>query len=151
MLKFLVVLPRRPRATANNLPNRPLITLTTMAVLTCHAKVQTLLPPVFLAPSLFSNAISRATAPFSTSAAPQRLARRRDNNPNRGVSALRRTGLKRRVEMSYQPLPKPVMDPERRSKVTVDPDHGLWGFFRADKKAIATPEEADAFGPFYIH
>lgn len=76
----------------------------------------------------------------------QRRSRRRDNNPNRGVSALRRTGLKYRVEMSSQPLPIPVLDPKKRSKVTVDLDHGLWGFFRGDKKALNTPEETDAFG-----
>ncbi|KAL8716510.1 MAG: hypothetical protein Q9225_006173 [Loekoesia sp. 1 TL-2023] len=72
--------------------------------------------------------------------------RRRDNNPNRGVSALRRTGLKHRVEMSKHPLPQPVLDPAKRSKVTVDENHGLWGFFRSDKKALDTPEETNAFG-----
>ncbi|KAI4123061.1 MAG: hypothetical protein LQ338_005457 [Usnochroma carphineum] len=48
--------------------------------------------------------------------------------------------------MASQPLPKPVLDPKKRSKVTVDPDHGLWGFFREDKKALNTPEETNAFG-----
>ncbi|KAI4174857.1 MAG: hypothetical protein LQ346_008168 [Caloplaca aetnensis] len=76
----------------------------------------------------------------------QRRSKRRDNNPNRGVSALRRTGLKYRVEMSSQPLPQPVLDPKKRSQVTVDKAHGLWGFFRADRKALTTPEDTDSFG-----
>lgn len=101
------------------------------------------LPPVFLAPVLSKT----AAAPFSTtSAMSNRRPIRRANTPNRGVSALRRTGLRHRVEMSRQPLPQPVLDPKKRSKVTVDPDHPLWGFFRQDKKALSTPEEANAFG-----
>lgn len=104
------------------------------------------LPPVYLAPILSYS--TRAAAAFSTSSVMSqgRTRTNRDNNPNRGVSALRRTGLRRRVEMSKQPLPQPVLDPKKRSKVTVDPDHPLWGFFREDKKALNTPEEADAFG-----
>ncbi|KAL8985516.1 MAG: hypothetical protein Q9177_004414 [Variospora cf. flavescens] len=104
------------------------------------------LPPVYLAPIL--SYYTRAAAAFSTSSvmSQRRTRTNRDNNPNRGVSALRRTGLRRRVEMSRQPLPQPVLDPKKRSKVTVDPDHPLWGFFRENKKALNTPEEADAFG-----
>ncbi|KAL9013972.1 MAG: hypothetical protein Q9173_001370 [Seirophora scorigena] len=110
-----------------------------------HLPLIQVLPPVFLAPVLSST--TKAAAAFSTtSARSHRLAGRRDKNPNRGVSALRRTGLKHSVEMSRQPLPQPVLDPKKRSKVTVDPDHPLWGFFREDKKALSTPEEADAFG-----
>ncbi|KAL8993878.1 MAG: hypothetical protein Q9169_006017 [Polycauliona sp. 2 TL-2023] len=48
--------------------------------------------------------------------------------------------------MDRYPLPVPVLDPEKRSKVSVDENHGLWGFFRPDKKALSTPEEAVAFG-----
>ncbi|KAI4140246.1 MAG: hypothetical protein L6R39_005882 [Caloplaca ligustica] len=110
----------------------------------CPSDVQGL-PLVFLAP-LFSST-ARTTAAFPTSSpTAQRRIRRRDNNPDRGVSALRRTGLKYRVEMSSQPLPRPVTNPNKRSKVFVDPDHGLWGFFRDDKKALSTPEQTDAFG-----
>lgn len=64
----------------------------------------------------------------------------------RGVSPLRRTGLRYPVEMSKVPLPQPVLDPERRSKVEIDESHGLWGFFREDKKLLNTPEEASQFG-----
>ncbi|KAI4262855.1 MAG: hypothetical protein L6R42_001977 [Xanthoria sp. 1 TBL-2021] len=48
--------------------------------------------------------------------------------------------------MDKYPLPVPVLDPEKRSKVAVDEKHGLWGFFRPDKKALNTPEETAAFG-----
>ena len=44
------------------------------------------------------------------------------------------------------PLPQPVLDPERRSKVETDPDHGLWGFFNRDKQALSTPIEDNAHG-----
>ena len=48
--------------------------------------------------------------------------------------------------MSKQPLPQPVLDPERRSKVKVDDNHGLWGFFNKAKGALTTPEEEAAHG-----
>ncbi|KAL9044821.1 MAG: hypothetical protein Q9214_002069 [Letrouitia sp. 1 TL-2023] len=76
----------------------------------------------------------------------QRRRRKRDNNMYRGVSPLRRTDLRYPVEMSKVPLPQPVLDPERRSKVEIDQSHGLWGFFREDKKLLSTPEEASQFG-----
>lgn len=47
--------------------------------------------------------------------------------------------------MMSHPLPKPVLNPEKKSKVAVDDKHGLWGFFR-DKKVLNTPEEHVAFG-----
>lgn len=48
--------------------------------------------------------------------------------------------------MSSEPLPQPVLDPKRRSKVQVDPDHGLWGFFNREKQALTKPEEDHAHG-----
>ena len=87
---------------------------------------------------------------FSTAAAlctrHKAYKKRRDGNPDRGVSVLRRTGLRFSNGMSLEPLPQPVLDPKRRSKVQVDPDHGLWGFFNRDKKALSTPEEDHAHG-----
>ncbi len=103
-------------------------------------------PPLFLAPALFS--FYQISASFSTSSSvSQRTTRKKHaRHPNRGVSALRRTGLRHSVEMDKYPLPVPVLDPEKRSKVSVDENHGLWGFFRPDKKALNTPEEMAAFG-----
>jgi len=93
---------------------------------------QSTLPPPFLLPSLF-------TSSFSTTSP---AAARRDGNPNRGVSALRRTGLRRRQTLSVrvEDLPKPVLDSKQRSLVDVDPNHGLWGFFNRDRYPFATPE-----------
>ncbi|MCJ1244924.1 54S ribosomal protein L4 mitochondrial [Trapelia coarctata] len=48
--------------------------------------------------------------------------------------------------MSKEPLPQPVLDPARRSKVKVDENHGLWGFFNKDKKSLTTPEQEAAHG-----
>ena len=103
-------------------------------------------PPVFLAPALFP--YRQTPKFFSTSSAfSQRTTRKKHaRHPNRGVSALRRTGLRHHVEMDRFPLPEPVLDPEKRSKVAVDEKHGLWAFFRLDKKALSTPEETAAFG-----
>lgn len=108
------------------------------------------LPPVFLAPLLASVPIPlRQRNGFSTTAAlcGRRIFRKRkDNNPHRGESALRRTGPRVLLGMSKEPLPQPVLDPARRTKVQVDPNHGLWGFFNSDKKPLSTPEEDYAHG-----
>ena len=48
--------------------------------------------------------------------------------------------------MAKEPLPQPVLDPARRSKVKVDPNHGLWGFFNKDKRSLTTPEQEAAHG-----
>lgn len=102
-------------------------------------------PPVFLAPILDYRVILRKQqSDFSTSA-PYRKSKRQ-GNPERGVSALRRTGLRRSVGMSKEPLPVPVLDPKKRTKVNVDENHGLWGFFNAKRTALSTPEEDAACG-----
>jgi len=102
-------------------------------------------PPTFLAPSLGLQPARKVPhSLFSTSASLR--ARTRDRNKNRGVSALRRTGLRNPVSMSKEPLPQPVLDPARRSKVKVDDNHGLWGFFNPEKTALATPVMEAAHG-----
>lgn len=105
-------------------------------------------PPAFLAPTLASSPKRLPHQPhFSTTAAVCLLKRRRSvGNPHRGESALRRTGLRRPVGMSKEPLPQPVLDPKRRSKVQVDPNHGLWGFFNKNKKVLTPPQEDSAMG-----
>ena len=64
----------------------------------------------------------------------------RDNNKNRGVSAIHRRYPKDPLSVSKLPLPKPV-DPEEMQPVIVDSDHGLYGFFRKDKAVLSTPQE----------
>jgi len=109
------------------------------------------LPPVFLAPLLATTLGSlHQQSTFSTSTAycarHKTFKKRRDGNIHRGESALRRTGLRFPVAMSSQPLPKPVLDPKRKSKVQANPNHGLWGFFHRDKTALSLPEDDNAHG-----
>ena len=101
----------------------------------------TTIPPLFLIPAF---TISQAT-PFSTT--PTAHARK-DGNPNRGVSALRHTGIGKKQTLSVKlaDLPKPVLDRELRSKVEVDEDHGLWDFLPPTRTAIRTPAELNAHG-----
>lgn len=101
---------------------------------------------MFLAPMLaYTSKPANQSSHFSTSASSSQR-RKRDGNPNRGVSALRRTGLRYPVGMSKEPLPQPVLDPTRRSKIEVNENHGLWGFFNKDRTALSTPEEDNAHG-----
>ncbi|KAF2846497.1 hypothetical protein T440DRAFT_471765 [Plenodomus tracheiphilus IPT5] len=88
---------------------------------------------------------SAPRACFSTS--PARW--KKDNNSNRGLSAVRSTGLRPRQTLSVkqkdfanQQLPKPVKIEE---KVTGTPDHGLWGFFK-DQRLLQTPVEEQRHG-----
>ena len=101
----------------------------------------TTLPPLFLLPAFTIN----QTTPFSTS--PTAHARK-DGNRSRGVSALRHTGIGKKQTLSVKlaDLPRPVLDPELRSKVDVDEDHGLWDFLPSARTAIRTPEELHAHG-----
>lgn len=100
------------------------------------------IPPTFLLPSLL--APKAQTAPFSSTS--NHSIQRRDNNPDRGVSTQRRTGPREPLSVSRTELPKPVLDASKRSKVKVDPDHGLWGFFHKRDKPMNTPEEDAEFG-----
>lgn len=107
-----------------------------------------LVPPAFLLPAFApprSAAAAGAAAPFSATPCPQA---RKDGNRSRGVSALRRTGLGKhqRLSVRLEHLPRPVLDPARRSAISVDADHGLWEFFARDRSLIPTPAAAAAHG-----
>ncbi|RMZ73520.1 50s ribosomal l4 [Pyrenophora seminiperda CCB06] len=74
---------------------------------------------------------------------------KRDNNKNRGTSAVRATGLRPRQTLSVrnkdfakQELPKPV---KYKEKVTGTPDHGLWDFFK-NKQLLQTPMDEQSHG-----
>ncbi|KAM5348072.1 hypothetical protein ACJ41O_007896 [Fusarium nematophilum] len=84
----------------------------------------------------------RAAVNFSTTA-PQCKRKTKDNNRNRGVSSLYGSGPREPLSMSNIPLPKPR---DFKPKVKVDPDHGLWGFFPAQGKALWTPKETEEHG-----
>ena len=115
-------------------------------------------PPAYLAPALapLLNQLSLQQPPcqqkFSTSPSHFLRRYRRDNNKLRGVSALRRKGFKKPI--SIRPivarlgLPKPVLDPKRRSKIHVDDNHGLWGFFNEKKELLSTPDEEAKHGEY---
>ena len=105
-------------------------------------------PPVFLAPLLAADyVLAQNRSKFSTSAplCKRKSTHKRDSNPDRGVSALRRTGLRHPVSMAKVPLPQPVLDPSKR-KIEVDKNHGLWGFFNTQRTVLSTPDEDAAFG-----
>ena len=90
----------------------------------------------FQLPSLL--ATIQQTCPFSTT--PSTLYPR-DMNRERGVSTARRTGPRQPLSVSKTPLPKPVLDASKRSKIEVDENHGLWEFFHSKEKPMNTPEE----------
>ncbi|PKS08910.1 hypothetical protein jhhlp_003523 [Lomentospora prolificans] len=90
------------------------------------------------------SAVAQATtrASFSTTT-PQckrkvRHSKTRDNNRFRGVSLLRRTGLRGPVSVSDEPLPRPAAF---LPKLKVDPNHGLYAFFAGKDKLMNTPAE----------
>jgi large subunit ribosomal protein L47 len=101
--------------------------------------------PAYLAPRLLLPFLARpAASPFSTSCS--RSQKTGDRNKRRGVSPLRRTGPKKPLSVSNEPLPQPVLDPAKRSAVITANDHGLWGFFTKDKKPMVLPEVEAAHG-----
>ena len=124
----------------------PKMTRLTVVTRTIHCSS----PPVFLAPLLMAGyGLAQHTTQFSTSTI---LCKRktnhrhkRDSTPDRGVSALRRTGLRHPVSMSKVPLPRPVLDLSKR-KTEVAKNHGLWGFFNAQGTVLSSPDEDAAFG-----
>ncbi|KAH7382471.1 mitochondrial 39-S ribosomal protein L47 (MRP-L47)-domain-containing protein [Phaeosphaeria sp. MPI-PUGE-AT-0046c] len=102
----------------------------------------------FLAPS--AQCPFRApAAQFSTS--PIRC--KGDNNPKRGLSAIRGTGLRKRQKLSVMRAKRGVFDPrvglpvptKITQKIVGTPDHGLWDFFK-DEQLLQTPVEESKHG-----
>ncbi len=96
-------------------------------------------PPIFLAPLMASmpQSTQQQSSFSTTSNLSVRAVKKRDGNTRRGESALRRTGTKYPNGMSKQPLPQPVLDPDR--KIDNDPNHGLWEFFNKEREALTKP------------
>ncbi|KAK3672074.1 54S ribosomal protein L4 mitochondrial [Recurvomyces mirabilis] len=111
------------------------------SVFTTTTTRASVLPPAFLVPAFNIT----QTSSFSSTTPAQA---RKDGNRNRGVSALRHTGIgrKQKLGVSLANLPKPVLDPQKRSTVDVDEDHGLWDFFYPSRELFPTPEESHAHG-----
>lgn len=110
--------------------------------------------PIFLAPAFARPARPSSLAPalFSRSYAskPQSLSQRpkKDNNKQRGVSAIRRTGPRVMRGLWQYPLPEPVARDHRGTTPEYEDvqNHGLWGFFNQDRKAMIVPEEEASHG-----
>nr|OQO20561.1 hypothetical protein B0A51_10437 [Rachicladosporium sp. CCFEE 5018] len=102
----------------------------------------TALPPPFLLPAFAQN------TPFSTTSPVSSKPTKKWNNSTRGMSAIKRSGLNKRIKLSVDlvKLPRPVLDPSLRSTVEVDPNHGLYGFFNSTRDALMTPEQLHAHG-----
>ena len=105
---------------------------------------------IFLAPALARPCLTIQTSAFSTSQPHPVRMRQRRHNPDRGVSALRRSGLGRPLSVNEvvrkEGLPRPVLDPKRRSKVSVDPEHALYGFFNSEKALLTKLDDEAAHG-----
>ncbi|KAH8735903.1 mitochondrial 39-S ribosomal protein L47 (MRP-L47)-domain-containing protein [Ilyonectria robusta] len=84
----------------------------------------------------------RIASHFSTTA-PQCKRKTKDNNKSRGVSSLYGSGPREHLSMSDVPLPKPR---DFKPEVATDKGHGLWGFFPAPGKLLATPKETEEHG-----
>ena len=119
------------------------------ALLTPHSLCRIEILPFLYPGALRASASTVQTSSFSTT--PVSQLRTRDRNKNRAVSGLRRTGPRYPLSVSKEPLPQPVLDPARRSKVPVDENHGLWDFFGKDRKGLTTPEEMAAHGSSIIY
>ena len=52
--------------------------------------------------------------------------------------------------MAKEPLPQPVLDPAKRSKIRVDENHGLWAFFNKEKRSLTKPEDENAHGLSFV-
>ena len=115
----------------------------------CIVKKQSPSPLLLQSIAVICNPLSQISAFSTTTSLSLRQKphkKRRHGNPHRGESALRRTGLRYPVGMSKEPLPQPVLDPARRSKIEGDPNHGLWGFFNSEKKAVTDKKTEEKHG-----
>ncbi|KAF2260735.1 MRP-L47-domain-containing protein, partial [Lojkania enalia] len=100
----------------------------------------------FLVPSIQHSRIAPYT-PISHFSTSRTLWKRKDNNKNRGVSALRHTGPRPRQTLSVKldQVPRPQLGEDGKLPLEGSPDHGLWGFFK-DKKLLQTPAEESRHG-----
>ncbi|PVH98948.1 MRP-L47-domain-containing protein [Periconia macrospinosa] len=86
-----------------------------------------------------------SVAQFSSSPIQWKGKGKGDNNPNRGISPVRRTGLRPRQTLSVRnprdknelPVPR-----KRSSQIQGDPNHGLYEFFRNKQLMVPPNQEA---------
>ncbi|KAI1660813.1 MRP-L47-domain-containing protein [Daldinia decipiens] len=97
-------------------------------------------------PSFLSVLLIRAatqSCPFSSTSDRSMRRARRDNNKQRGLSSIYRSGPRFRMNVDKNQIPKPV---DFKPDVKVDPNHGLWGFFYSKEKLLLTPDEDSEHG-----
>jgi large subunit ribosomal protein L47 len=103
--------------------------------------------PLFLTPAFAATSLTlQPKRAFATARAPNERPERRMENKHKGVSALRSTGTRVPLEVRKWELPVPDLDPKKRKEFKTNPNHGLWGFFNAEKAAMISPEDEAAFG-----
>lgn len=150
-----------PQSLPNNLlppcryrSSSPSETMATVVPLRCLRRVGSCAPSPacpLLVPSLHSPSSSQH---FSTT--PTFYKRRKEsdrrgprNNPLRGLSPLKRSGLpewkRNSMLVGREPLPRPRLF-DRKERIQTRDDHGLWGFFNADKTALSTPSDLNMWG-----
>lgn len=120
------------------------------------------LPPAFLAPALhrsFSSSGQRHSRNSSDPASPKPAlpkpalsfrrrkptsrSRSKDHNPNRGVSAIHRTGPRQPSRWYELPVPKEV---KRESATEENKKHGLWEFFYSYESSLVPPADEYSHG-----
>ena len=106
--------------------------------------------PVYMTISPWPFPLAQTFQPNRPFSASPSLSRRRiqfrDNNPDRGVSSLRRSGPREFLSVSDEPLPQPAkFSIIEEARKRVDPEHPLWEFFY-DKKLAETPENLTKHG-----
>ena len=70
----------------------------------------------------------------------------RDQNKQRGLSAIHFSGTCKPLSIAQYSLPVPVLNPAKRAEPQTSENHGLWGFFNEEKTPMIAPENEAAFG-----
>ncbi|KAI0020564.1 MRP-L47-domain-containing protein [Xylariomycetidae sp. FL0641] len=97
-----------------------------------------------IAPNTTVAATSTPRCAFSTTPSRDMRRPRRDNNKNRGVSSIYRSGPRYPLTVSEEEIPEPNRG--YQPNVKVDPNHGLWEFFYGKEKLFPPFEELTSFG-----
>jgi large subunit ribosomal protein L47 len=103
--------------------------------------------PLFLAPAFAQpQPITPTLVHIRSLSSTSPLSGRRQNHRKRGTDGKRKALIKypRRITNNF--LPKPVANPDRETGFYLNPNHGLWGFFDEDRKAIRPPDQDAAHG-----
>ena len=65
----------------------------------------------------------------------------------RGMSAIKGKGIHPKMHLSVKPEDVPIPTAsDRHSKIEVDENHGLWGFFNKEKTLLSLPDELGNHG-----